>query len=71
MRHIDNKDDWFYEFKPYTFIAIGVVGFLSRSLFGNSQIMTGIGFLSSVILIAAGALIILWRQEYRKSSFMK
>ena len=71
MRHINSKDDWFYEFKPYLFISIGIVGFLSRSLFGNSQIMTGIGFLSSIILIGAGSLIISWRRTYRKSSFMK
>jgi hypothetical protein len=71
MRHINKENDWFYEFRPYIFIGIGIVGFLSKSAFGSSQSMNFLGFLGSVVCIAAGALIIAMRKDYRKSSFMK
>ena len=71
MRHIKKEDDWFYEFRPYLTIAIGVVGFMSRQAFGNSQEMNALGFICSLVLVGTGALIITMRKDYRKSSFMK
>lgn len=71
MRHISSKDDWFYEFRPYIIIGIGTVGLLSRSFFGSSQALNAIGFICSVILLGLGSIIISWRREHRKTSFMK
>ena len=71
MRHINKENDWFYEFRPYIIIGIGITGFMSRAAFGHSHGMNALGFLCSVVLVGTGALIISMRKDYRKSSFMK
>lgn len=72
MKHISNKDDWFYEFRPYGIIAFGIAGLLSRSLLGSTaQNYTIVTFLCSFALIGLGSFIVSMRKEYRKSSWMK
>ena len=68
MKHISEKNDWFYEWRPYFFIAFGLAGMGTRGLLAGHS---GLGFLSfvcSLILIGAGAFVISMRKDYRKSS---
>ncbi len=71
MRHISDKQDWFYEFRPYIIIGIGITGLLSRSFVSASSGLNLIGFFSCVALLGIGAHILSMRKSYRKSSFMK
>lgn len=63
MRHIQNKNDWFYELKPQLLSLIGVVGLLNlfetNNMFFASQIC---GF----VLLFSAFKISNWRKEYRK-----
>ena len=72
MKHISDKEDWFYELRPYIIIGLGIGGILSRFVFASGPSWAMINFLSSLVLISSGAYIISLRKDYRKkSSWMK
>lgn len=66
MKHIKEKDDWFYELRPYIIIGIAICGALCKSLFGPTQTMNTLGFLSILVLITCGGVIVSMRRDYRK-----
>ena len=66
MKHIQQKNDWLsYEFKPYFFILIGLIGLISKK---NLNLTTGqnvIAYISIAFLFVISAKIIVWRSQYR------
>lgn len=70
MRHINKKDDWFYELKPLFIIALGLIGVSAKGLFGLPMSYGLISFAFALILLGAGGYILKARKEYRKKSIM-
>ncbi|MFN8792403.1 MAG: hypothetical protein ACK5Y2_13195 [Bdellovibrionales bacterium] len=69
MKHIQSQSDWFYEIRPYAIIGIGVAGFLAKVVFPAGSSHWGmLCFLSSAVLVAAGAFILSARKDYRKAN---
>lgn len=70
MRHVNQKNDWYYEFKPFFILALGIFGLISKSIFALPLQSAVFSFLSSVVLLGAGSYIIHARKEYRKKSII-
>ncbi len=67
MKHIQDKNDWFYELRPHGCIVLGIVGFFSRGLIGGYTGLALLAYASSLTLIAMGFYIFSMRRNYRKS----
>lgn len=70
MRHIKDKDDWFYELKPYFILSLGFFGLIAKILLGLPFLYSVLSFMSALILISAGSYILKSRKEYRRKSIM-
>ncbi len=60
-----HKSDWFYEFRPYLILALGLFGVLNYFLAGNMTLLR-VSQLSGLVLIFCGIKICQWRYQYRK-----
>lgn len=69
-RHIQNKNDWFYEFKPYLILAIGIIGLGLKSFLNITGQYESLAFVSGITLLGMGYYILKLRKEYRKKSIM-
>ncbi|MEN0057456.1 MAG: hypothetical protein AAGB31_01370 [Bdellovibrio sp.] len=67
MRHIQNKNDWFYEFRPMLIAVVGTVGLLNHiSVVGNANMLYCSQVCGGILLFCAYK-INHWRKEYRKA----
>ena len=70
MHHLSQKNDWYYEWKPYFIIGAGIFGIMTKSMFGLPLISGMFSFLSALILLGSGGYILQARKVYRKKSIM-
>jgi hypothetical protein len=68
---LNQKNDWYYEFKPFFILALGVFGVLSKPIFSLPVHFAIFSFLSTIVLLGAGTYILQARKEYRKKSIMR
>jgi len=69
MRHINSKEDWAYEFRPYIIIGFGFVGVMAAFANSGASMFT-LALVSSFFLFFSGHKIISWRKEYRRNMFL-
>lgn len=67
MKHIQNKNDWFYEFRPQIILAFGIIGLFSKLLvsYGNEPIWFKVSVACGIFLVVMSLKIMSWRREYR------
>ena len=70
MRHLNQKNDWYYEIKPYLILLLGIIGLIAKPLFSLPYDSSIFSFLSAIVLLGAGTYIIHARKEHRKKSIM-
>ncbi|MFN8847816.1 MAG: hypothetical protein ACK5V3_05700 [Bdellovibrionales bacterium] len=70
MRHLNHKNDWYYELKPIFILTLGIFGLFAKPFFSLPLHSSIFSFLSSIMLLGAGSYIVHARKEYRKKSFM-
>jgi hypothetical protein len=72
MKHIQDKNDWLsYEFKPYFFFAIGLLGMILKKNLTLSTSQNVVAYLSISMMFVGGAMILYWRNDYRQRTSRK
>jgi len=69
-RHIQYKNDWLYEFKPYLIVATGAFGLALKVGMNITGTYGSLAFVSGLTLLSSGYYILKLRKEFRKKSFM-
>jgi hypothetical protein len=70
MRHIQNKDDWFYEFRPLLILCFGIIGLFGQLVIpnGSDSLPTRISQACGITLVLIAIKIMDWRRDYRAAS---
>ncbi len=67
MKQIENKEEWFYEFRPQIILCIGIIGLFGKLLIpsGGESILMRISQVCGVTLVLIAIKIMDWRKDYR------
>ncbi|MGZ5279090.1 MAG: hypothetical protein ACXWC9_04060 [Pseudobdellovibrionaceae bacterium] len=70
MRHIENKNDWFYEFKPQLMMLFGMIGLFSNFLvpIATEAIAHRTAQACGIVLLVLAIKILDWRKTYRETA---
>ena len=66
MKHIQNKNDWFYEFRPQLILGFGALGLFSGLYLPTAY--PSLNYFSQacgIVLLVIAVKILDWRKDYR------
>jgi hypothetical protein len=66
VKHIENKNDWFYEFRPQLILFFGLLGLLSQLFMPSVTLWTYFSQACGLVLIITAFKIYEWRRNYRE-----
>ncbi len=66
-KHIQNKEDWFYEFRPQIVIAFGILGLFSKVWVPGEPVLMKLAQACGIVLLVIGIKILDWRKAYRET----
>jgi hypothetical protein len=69
MRHIQEKNDWFYEFRPQIIFFFGLLGLASKLyMAGSSSFLLTLSQVCGLFLLGMSVKIMDWRKAYRATA---